>query len=270
MKRFIIWALFNLVAFSYSNAQQGGNLSFENTTVENYFNSTENTENIFIYNYEGKPLKAIQFKIIIHNKLNVLSDFLLSNGIDIPESKFLFDFYTQKEYDENGEEIIVISALILGNDFNELASNGKYHLATIHYNTGSSNKDISSIGLELIDVVGATSFPVEDARIFIGNNLTINLTEKPNEQDRNKLFQNFPNPFNPATNILYVIEKPGFVNLKIFNSIGEEIETLINEYQNEGEYSVIFNINFDLPSGVYFYRLQIGNYIESKRMIFIK
>lgn len=270
MKRFIIWALFNLVAFSYSNAQQGGNLSFENTTVENYFNSTENTENIFIYNYEGKPLKAIQFKIIIHNKLNVLSDFLLSNGIDIPESKFLFDFYTQKEYDENGEEIIVISALILGNDFNELASNGKYHLATIQYNISSSNQYNNHLNLTLIDVAGATSFPVEDARITAVNNLTINLTEKPSVQDQNKLFQNFPNPFNPTTNIFYIIEEPGIVSLKIFNSIGEEIDTFINEYQNEGKYSFTFNSNSDLSSGVYFYRLQIGNYIESKRMIFIK
>lgn len=270
MKRFIIWAFFNLVAFSYSNAQQGGNLSFENTTVENYFNSTENTENIFLYNYEGKPLKAIQFKIIIRNKLNILSNFSLTNGIDIPESNFMFDYHSNKKYDENGEEIIEISALILGNDFNELTSNGKYHLATIQYNIGSSNKNISSIGLELIDVVGATSFPVEDARISVRNNLSINLFEKPIEQDRNKLFQNFPNPFNPTTNIFYIIEEPGIVSLKIFNSIGEEIDTFINEYQNEGKYSLTFNSNSDLSSGVYFYRLQIGNYIESKRMIFIK
>jgi hypothetical protein len=270
MKRFIIWAIFSLVTFSYINAQQGGNLSFENSTINNYFNSTDNSEHIFLYNYEGKPLKAIQFKILIHNKLNILSNFLLSNGLDIPESKFMFDFHTQNKYDENGEEIIEISALILGNDFNELTSNGKYHLATIQYNIGSSNQNNNHLSFNFIDVAGATSFPVEDAIISVGNNLTINLTERPVVQDQNKLFQNFPNPFNPATNILYVIEKPGFVNLKIFNSIGEEIETLINEYQNEGEYSIIFNGNSDLPSGVYFYRLQIGNFIESKRMIFIK
>lgn len=270
MKRLIIWVVFNLVAFSYISAQQGGNLSFENTTVVNYFNSTENTVNIFLYNYEGKPLKAIQFKIIIRNKLNILSNFSLTNGIDIPESKFMFDFHTQNKYDENGEEIIEISALILGNDYNELTSNGRYHLATIQYNISSSNQNNSHLGFNLTDVAGATSFPVEDARIFIGNNLTINLTEKPITQDQNKLFQNFPNPFNPTTNIFYIIEEPGIVSLKIFNSIGEEIETLINEYQSEGEYSFTFNSNSDLSSGVYFYRLQIGNFIESKRMIFIK
>lgn len=270
MKRVIILVILSFVTINYINAQQGGNLSFENATVDKYFNSTDNTENIFLYNYEGKPLKAIQFKILIRNKHNILSNFLLTNGIDVPKSKFMFDFHTKNINNEYGEETIEISALILGNDLNELTSNGNYHLATIQYNISSSNKNINSISFDLIDVVGATNFPVENARISVGNNLTINLIEKLSVQDQNKLFQNFPNPFNPTTNIFYFIENSGFVNLKIFNSIGEEIETLINEYQNKGEYSVIFNGNSDLPSGVYFYRLQIGDFIESKRMIFIK
>lgn len=270
MKKLYIFLCFVLFFVIEIYSQQGGVLGFEYTSIDRSFNSESNTESIYLFNYTGKPLKALQFKIIIKNGSELISNISAVNGVDIPQSKFLFDYEIHNKFDKNGSPFIEISSLLLGNDFNELKSKSKYHLAEIKYDINQSQKTEWKIDFNLIDVTGATASPVEDARILIGNNLTINLTEKPISKDQNKLFQNFPNPFNPTTNILYVIEKPGFVNLKIFNSIGEEIETLINGYQNEGEYSVIFNGNSDLPSGVYFYRLQIGGFVESKRMVFIK
>ena len=83
------------------------------------------------------------------------------------------------------------------------------------------------------------------------------------------LNQNYPNPFNPATIISYVIPEAGFVNLKIFNAIGQEVATLINEEKSAGSYKVNFNAS-NLPSGVYFYRLAAGNYIETKKMVLLK
>jgi hypothetical protein len=83
------------------------------------------------------------------------------------------------------------------------------------------------------------------------------------------LEQNYPNPFNPATLIKYSIPKEEMVSLKIYNTIGEEIETLVNELKQAGNYNISFNAS-SLPSGIYFYRIQAGNFIETKKMILIK
>jgi len=83
------------------------------------------------------------------------------------------------------------------------------------------------------------------------------------------LSQNFPNPFNPSTNINFSIPISGNVNLKFFDLSGKEIMTLINEFKTAGNYVVGFNAS-ELSSGTYVYRLQSGNFIESKKMLLIK
>lgn len=83
------------------------------------------------------------------------------------------------------------------------------------------------------------------------------------------LDQNFPNPFNPTTIISYTIPKDGMVTLKIFDALGREVETLVNERQTVGRYSVNFDAS-RLSSGVYFYRLVSGNYVSTKKMLLMK
>ncbi len=84
-----------------------------------------------------------------------------------------------------------------------------------------------------------------------------------------KLYQNYPNPFNPETIINYQLSINNFVTLKIYDVLGNEVETLINEYKNAGEYKVNFDAG-NLPSGVYIYRLTSGNFSASKKLILIK
>ena len=90
------------------------------------------------------------------------------------------------------------------------------------------------------------------------------------------LEQNYPNPFNPSTNIQYTISSRQFVSLKIFNSLGEEIETLVNEFQDAGVHSKLYIVNSTLPSGVYFYQLRVysvsgaGRLVETKKMILLR
>ena len=91
-----------------------------------------------------------------------------------------------------------------------------------------------------------------------------------------KLFQNYPNPFNPTTNIKYQIIKNGMIALKIYDILGRNIKTLVNEKQNAGTYEVTFD-GTGLLSGIYFYRIQVGNldnskqiYSETKKMILLK
>jgi hypothetical protein len=83
------------------------------------------------------------------------------------------------------------------------------------------------------------------------------------------LEQNYPNPFNPTTNIKYEIPKNSFVKLIVFDALGREIETLVNEKQSAGIYEATFDAS-NYPSGVYFYRLTTDGFSETKKMILLK
>jgi len=92
-----------------------------------------------------------------------------------------------------------------------------------------------------------------------------------NEGDINgfTLFQNYPNPFNPTTTIRYEITDMSYVSLIIYDVLGKEVALLVNEDKPEGFYDVEFN-GKDLPSGIYFYRLQAGNFTQTKKMLLLK
>ena len=83
------------------------------------------------------------------------------------------------------------------------------------------------------------------------------------------LSQNYPNPFNPVTRINFSVPKQGFVNLKIYDVLGREVKTLVNEVKTPGVYSVDFN-GTELSSGVYFYRMESNGFTDIKRMMLIK
>ncbi len=85
-----------------------------------------------------------------------------------------------------------------------------------------------------------------------------------------ELFQNYPNPFNSATNISWKSSASNYQSMKLFNSLGQEIHTIIEGYFHSGTHSTSFNINSSLPSGVYYYQLRIGDKIKTKSMIYLK
>jgi len=97
--------------------------------------------------------------------------------------------------------------------------------------------------------------------------------ELPNEFS---LSQNYPNPFNPTTSLRYAVGSGQFVSLKVYDVLGNEVATLVNEEKPAGEYEVEFNAAShsgnvrNLPSGVYFYQLQAGSFVETKKMILMK
>jgi lysophospholipase L1-like esterase len=89
-----------------------------------------------------------------------------------------------------------------------------------------------------------------------------------------RLFQNYPNPFNPTTTIKYSIRTADndnylFVQLKVFSILGEEVAILVNKQQKPGYYNIVFNAN-SLSSGIYYYQIKAGSFIETKKMILIK
>jgi len=106
-------------------------------------------------------------------------------------------------------------------------------------------------------------------------NVILNLTLTDITTDDNlvpseySLSQNYPNPFNPSTSIQYALSDKQFVQLKVYNLLGNEVATLVNDEKAAGNYSVDFNAS-TLSSGVYFYKLQAGSFVETRKMILLK
>jgi hypothetical protein len=88
------------------------------------------------------------------------------------------------------------------------------------------------------------------------------------------LFQNYPNPFNPSTTINFSVPSSEFVTLKVYDVLGTEVATLVNEEKPAGSYEAEFTVGQDsrpdIASGVYFYKLQAGNFIETKKMVLLR
>ncbi len=107
--------------------------------------------------------------------------------------------------------------------------------------------------------------------VYTTNTTGLNNNDRP---IRFELKQNFPNPFNPSTKIEFSLERGENVRLEIFDITGRSVTTLVNEFKNSGNHSVIWDgkdsQNFSQPTGVYFYRLNISNRSENRKMIILK
>lgn len=114
----------------------------------------------------------------------------------------------------------------------------------------SSNNRINLFGVSRIDPWGDVNDPNTVVKDFI-------------------LLQNYPNPFNPTTNIGFKISDFGSVTLKIYNVLGKEVRILVDEERPAGNYEVEFDAT-NLPSGIYFYQLKAGDFIQTKKMILLR
>ncbi len=83
------------------------------------------------------------------------------------------------------------------------------------------------------------------------------------------LSQNYPNPFNPSTKINYSVPRSNRVTIKVYDILGNEAATLVNEDKQAGNYSVNFRAN-KLSSGVYFYRMQAGSFVQTNKLLLLK
>ncbi|MCJ7555049.1 MAG: T9SS type A sorting domain-containing protein [Ignavibacteriaceae bacterium] len=129
--------------------------------------------------------------------------------------------------------------------------------------------------------IGSTSFTFEGSSLaFISQSYQsdcYNITQVQEGEVQPKEFnleQNYPNPFNPSTVISYHLPISGLVSLKVYDILGNEVATLVNEYKSAGKYEVIFNVethrDASLPSGIYFYQLKAGSFIQTKKMILLR
>ncbi len=104
---------------------------------------------------------------------------------------------------------------------------------------------------------------------FYSDNITQIISSNNQTPDRYELGQNYPNPFNPTTKIRFAIPKSGLVSLKVYDMLGKEVSTLVDKQLASGEYISEFD-GAGLSSGTYFYRLQVGDFVEVKKMVLLK
>ncbi len=170
-------------------------------------------------------------------------------------------------------------------EFEIITSDSSYKVVKTQRANGGQWNYLTSITLKekgLISVKlksNSTGMVIVDAFRFIHSG---NITDVKDEHLPTEfvLYQNYPNPFNPSTTIKYSISNitsnigsSKKVSLIVFDILGRKVQTLVNEFQPPGEYEVIFNtsyLNSKIASGPYFYRLQIGNNFQTKKMIFMK
>jgi hypothetical protein len=137
----------------------------------------------------------------------------------------------------------------------------------------ADNPDSAAIGIVLTNdgdsIHVGTTFYLDD--LSFSNSTEVKGMD--NSPFRFELAQNYPNPFNPSTTINYSIPKQSFVSLKIYNLLGQEVATLVNEEKSAGNYKVNFStslIGSYFASGVYVYRLAAGDLVQTKKMMLLK
>jgi hypothetical protein len=218
-------------------------------------------------------------KLEIINFNNVAIPPVLIGDMGVTESfGSLTGYYKYSPVDAN--EIFSIAVLVYGGgniigggslSIKEAVSSYTQFIVPIGYLSGTT-ADSAHIQFAVADSSGNDdgigSYALLDDISFGG---AVGVKDRNNNTALNnfELEQNYPNPFNPSTNISYKINKAGNVSLKVYNVLGTEVATLVNEYKPAGNYTVRFNAS-NFSSGVYFYKLTAGNYSEIKKMTLLK
>jgi hypothetical protein len=172
--------------------------------------------------------------------------------LDIVTSNFTGANFTLYENDGTGVFI----------NRNDLPSNQAGSCAVFHDRDNDGDMDMTGID------------ELQDLLILFTNGPVTSLNEEEFIAEEFSLYQNYPNPFNPVTNIGFQISDFGFVSLKVYDVLGNEITTLVNDEKSPGTYEVEFDSHSsevrNLPSGMYFYTLTTEGYSETKKMILLK
>jgi len=116
-----------------------------------------------------------------------------------------------------------------------------------------------------------TGWIVGDNGLILKYTIPVSVDDNESDSAPNKfaLEQNYPNPFNPTTTIEYSIPESGNVKLEVYNSLGEEVATLVNKFEEAGNYELTFNAS-KLSSGIYYYRIECENFVQVRKMVLIR
>jgi len=162
--------------------------------------------------------------------------------------------------------------IFVGTGWSGVFHSNDYGTNWMQINTGLTNYQVDALIIS-INAAGDTNLYAGTDDGVWRRPLSEIITNVENIDDNNpnhfSLSQNYPNPFNPTTSIQYAVSSREFVTLKVYDLLGREVATLINEEKPAGEYEIEFNAS-GLASGIYFYKLQAGSYSSIKKMICLK
>lgn len=167
----------------------------------------------------------------------------------------------------NNDGIVITGTIIQSyNDTN------KVYISTNFGNDWSFYVQPTGFGVDIMDIKQDRS-----GKYFLGTSgeglyevdIVTEIADEPDYKYNFSLSQNYPNPFNNSTVVQYEISVSGLVTIKIYDVLGGEIKTLVNDIIKTGKYSIKFNAD-NLPSGVYFYRLKSRSYVQTRKMILLK
>ena len=121
----------------------------------------------------------------------------------------------------------------------------------------------------LVFVFTSDSNQTTEKSLLLNSDISLDVEDDNINVNSFYLSQNYPNPFNPSTKIKYSINQPGLITLKVYDLLGNEIATLVNEEKTVGSYEINFDAKI-LSSGVYFYIMRVGNFTDTKKFILLK
>ncbi|MEO8167221.1 MAG: T9SS type A sorting domain-containing protein, partial [bacterium] len=192
-----------------------------------------------------------------HPKVIWSPNYIYPTSAGAGEPTFTIEFVVQRKRtsDSTFQDIATVDTTAY-TDLNEIITN-QGSQPTTYYRIRTKTTYVAGIVLSVpSNKMGVTS---EAYKIAINETIP----------KRTQLFGNYPNPFNPSTTITFDLSKAGFVSLKIYDILGREVSTLLNENSKAGRYSRVFDAS-QLSSGVYFYRLQAESFTQTRKLLFTK
>jgi hypothetical protein len=186
-----------------------------------------------------------------------------------------------KRYSYEGPDATILVTIAYGskNPYGDILSVPDYHVAVsngcvvaVNFNASATPADNLNLRITLsgqpfeFNLAGYIS---SFSSISVTSNASTGIDASTEVPYVFSLSQNYPNPFNPLTNISFTLPSKGFVSLKVFDMLGRDVASIVSEEMSAGCYTRRWNAK-NMSSGIYFYRLQVGTFIETKKLIVLK
>jgi outer membrane protein assembly factor BamB len=270
----------NIVAFTQydSRIYKINSVTGETIWEKNINNSTNHIQNLYELDVDG-----------FNNVLVLGNNSPTNSDIQIQKFSSMGDELWFEEFDSQADDIPNALAIDIENNIyiTGISVDSVWNTYVLRFSETGNLKWIYNTDEIAYERLFLHNIIIEDSSLFIGGGLSdtptksnifvMKLDQKLSTGfyddylilSKYELKQNFPNPFNPSTTINYHIPELSFVTLKVYDVLGNEVATLVSEEKHTGNYEVEFG-GTGLPSGIYFYRIQAGSFIETKKMVLMK